>query len=57
MVRFFENKAGQANRADFCSASHLWTAKWWTQGDTPGGVGMLVVHIQLKHGLSDEIKK
>lgn len=24
-------------------SSHLWVAKWWTQGDTPGGTSPLLI--------------
>ena len=29
------------------SGGHLWTAKWWTENDTPGGSGLLIQCIVL----------
>ena len=36
-----------------CVDGDLWTAKWWTQGDTPGGAGTLAPPLNfLQHGFS-----
>jgi hypothetical protein len=30
-------------------SSHLWVAKWWTQGDTPGGTSPLLMALTLRY--------